>query len=263
MISPKAPLKAGSGTFSFDQQMVVVTGAAHGIGYAIAARFAQAGARVLLLDNDAQAVEAAAAALSGASERVSAEVVDVTDAPGLHALAQRTAEREGRVDVLVNSAGVLLRGALDDDDALHKWRQTMDVNLGGTFQVIHALAPLVRVCQGNIVNIASIHSLVAVKNSAAYTAAKGGIKQLTQALALELGPQGVRVNAVAPGSTDTEMNSAMRSNPQALAAFVQRIPLGRTAQVDDIAHAVLFLASDLASYISGVTLPVDGGYCAN
>ena len=255
--------KAGSATFCFDRQVVAVTGAAHGIGRAIASHFVQAGARVLLLDQDAQAVEAAASALAAAGGRASAEVVDVTDAEALLALAERTAEQEGRLDVLVNSAGVLLRGALDDDDALRKWRQTMDVNLGGTFHAIHAFAPLVRACRGNIVNISSIHSLVAVKNSAAYTAAKGGIKQLTQALALELGPDGVRVNAVAPGSTDTDMNSAMRRDPQVLAAFVQRIPLGRTAQVDDIAHAVLFLASDLASYISGVTLPVDGGYCAN
>ena len=112
--------KVGSATFCFDRQVVAVTGAAHGIGRAIASRFVQAGARVLLLDQDAQAVEAAASALAAAGGRASAEVVDVTDAEALLALAQRTADREGRLDVLVNSAGVLLRGALDDDDALRK-----------------------------------------------------------------------------------------------------------------------------------------------
>ena len=138
----------------------------------------------------------------------------------------------------------------------------MGVNLDGCFHAAHAFAAQLRERRGCIVNIASIHSFVAVRNSAAYTASKGGVKQLTQALALELGAHGVRVNAVAPGITATEMTAGLRSNPEALAAFLSRVPLQCTVQPDDVACAVEFLASPGAACITGVTLPVDGGYCA-
>jgi len=136
------------------------------------------------------------------------------------------------------------------------------VNLDGCFFAARAFAPQLRQTQGCIVNVASIHALVAVRNSAAYTASKGGVKQLTQALALEFGEAGVRVNAVAPGLTETDMTLDTHQDPQALAAFLRRVPLNRSTKVDDVADAVQFLASGMAACITGVLLPVDGGYCA-
>lgn len=238
---------------------VAVTGAARGIGLAISAAFARHGDSVLMLDRDGVALHEACAGLRAQGLQARAQAVDVTDA---QALAQLAAAQPDS-DVLVCNAGILLRGPVTGADMLAQWRQTLDVNLNGCFYTAHAFLPGLLRRRGCIVNVASIHATVAVLNSAAYTASKGGVKQLTQALALELGPQGVRVNAVAPGLTETDMTQALCADADALERFLERVPLRRTVQPADVAAAVLFLASSQAACITGVLLPVDGGYCAN
>jgi NAD(P)-dependent dehydrogenase (short-subunit alcohol dehydrogenase family) len=245
-----------------DDRSVVVTGAAQGIGLAIARHFALGGARVSMIDIDAARLHGAVGALRAQGLSVEAFVADVADAESLHRAAADVADAAGACDVLASNAGVLLRGAVDDDDGPERWRRTMGVNLDGYFHAVRAFLPQLRRTRGCVVAVASIHAFVAVRNSAAYTASKGGVKQLTQALALELGPEGIRVNAVAPGLTATDMTHDTRSDPRALAAFLARVPLERTVRPEDVAHAVAFLASEGAACITGVTLPVDGGYCA-
>jgi NAD(P)-dependent dehydrogenase (short-subunit alcohol dehydrogenase family) len=246
----------------FQHKFVVVTGAGRGIGRGIAERFASLGARVAALDSDGAALQALGAHCAEQGWTACTETVDVSQPEALQQAALRLAASHGPCDVLVSNAGVLLRGQIGDADAVADWRRTMGVNLDGCFFAARAFAGQLRQARGCIVNIASIHAMVAVRNSAAYTASKGGVKQLTQALALELGEAGVRVNAVAPGLTETDMTHSTWTDPGALQEFVRRVPLGRAAKVEDIADAVQFLASGMAACITGVTLPVDGGYCA-
>jgi NAD(P)-dependent dehydrogenase (short-subunit alcohol dehydrogenase family) len=187
----------------------------------------------------------------------------VADEQAMLDVATEVACSYGRCDVLVNNAGILLRGSFTGPEASAQWRQTLDINLSGAFYASRAFLPLLQVKAGCIVNVASIHACVAVENSAAYTASKGGLKQLTQALALELAPLGIRVNAVAPGVIATAMTAVTRADTSSSSKFLERVPLARVGDVDDVVNAVQFLASNLASYITGITLPVDGGYLAN
>jgi meso-butanediol dehydrogenase/(S,S)-butanediol dehydrogenase/diacetyl reductase len=238
---------------SFQGHVVAVTGAATGIGRAVACRFAALGAHVALIDCDETR-------LHDTAQRITAQGWQA--APFTGSVADAVARQCGPASVLVNNAGILLRGTLDSESAEADMRRTFDVNVGGLFNAACAFLPQLRQRRGCIVNLASIHAFVAVRNSVAYTASKGAVKQMTQALALELGEEGIRVNAVAPGLTATDMTHDTCSTPEKLADFLQRVPLARAGTVDDIANAVQFLASEAAAYITGVTLPVDGGYTA-
>ena len=234
-------------------KLALVTGGGSGIGEGIARAMAENGARVIVADVNAE--EAARVAASIGAEH---HVLDVSNRSACDALAGKV----GPISVLVNNAGIIRRGKLEADSARADWDATMAVNLDGPYNMVTAFLGQLKSTKGSVINIGSVQSFVALPNSAAYTASKGGVRALTKALAIELSPQGVRVNAIAPGMIATPLNAAARQNPDYMANFSQRIPLGRLGDPADIAGPAVFLASDLARYVTGVTLPVDGGFLA-
>ncbi|HEX5327621.1 MAG TPA: glucose 1-dehydrogenase [Acetobacteraceae bacterium] len=240
-------------------RIALVTGAGSGIGEGIARGMAKAGARVLVVDMNGGAAERAAQAIGGDA---AAYTLDVTDRDACDALAVSVRRDVGAISVLVNNAGIIRRGKIGDANTRADWDTTMAVNLDGPYNVTTAFLGHLTETKGAVVNIGSVQSFVALPNSAAYTASKGGVRALTKALAIELSPLGVRVNAIGPGLIATPLNAAARQNPDYMRNFKDRIPLGRIGDPDDIAGPAVFLASDLARYITGVTLPVDGGFLA-
>jgi NAD(P)-dependent dehydrogenase (short-subunit alcohol dehydrogenase family) len=240
-------------------KLALVTGAGSGIGEGIARAMADAGARVIVVDVNAPGAERVAAAIGG---ETASYVLDVADRTACDALAATVARDIGPVSVLVNNAGIIRRGKVTDAATRADWDATMAVNLDGPYNVTTAFLTQLMQTKGSVINIGSIQSFVALPNSAAYTTSKGGVRALTKALAIELSPQGVRVNAIGPGMIATPLNSDARQNPDYMRNFLHRIPLGRLGEPADIAGPAVFLASDLARYVTGVTLPVDGGFLA-
>lgn len=245
-------------------RLALVTGAGRGNGAAIAQAMARAGARVVVTDIDLDAAQATAQAIERetAQGQAFALRLDTTDAEACNALAEMVAARAGEVKVLVNNAGVLLRGNLNRPEARGNWQRTLDVNVNGPFNVCCAFLPQLRRQKGAIVNVASIHAFVAPPISLAYVSSKGAIAQFTKGLATELAADGVRVNAVAPGIIDTPMAFPRGGADQLEERFLARIPLRRVGRPEEVAAPCVFLASDAASYITGAVIPVDGGYLA-
>ena len=240
-----------------DGRLALVTGAGSGIGEGIALAMAKAGARVVAVDVDAAAAARTATAVGATA---ASYACDVSDRKAVDALAQSVRRDVGAVSILVNNAGIIRRGTVFDPKARDDWDATLAVNLDGPYLVTTAFLDALKETKGAVVNIGSVQSFVALPNSAAYTASKGGVRALTKALAIELSPLGVRVNAIGPGLIATPLNAKARENPNYMKNFESRIPLGRIGTPDDIAPVAVFLASDMARYITGVTLPVDGGF---
>jgi NAD(P)-dependent dehydrogenase (short-subunit alcohol dehydrogenase family) len=245
--------------------IAVVTGAASGIGRAIAMGYAREGAQVALLDLNEKAAEAAAQEIREAGGQAESFALDVTRREDCIAVAKRIAEQVGQVSILVNNAGINRRNAFtgDAEAVIKDWQDIMAVNLNGTFNVTHAFLAALRASKGRIVNIGSIQSFMHVRtpNSPAYTTSKHGVLGFTRALAAELGKDGVRVNAIGPGFIETPLNEMVRAtNPGLVKVFVDHTPLGRAGTAEDIVGPAVFLASDLSAYVSGSIVMVDGGY---
>ncbi len=243
-------------------KLALVTGAAGGLGSAIAEGFAREGARVVVADLDRARAQAVADRIVAGGGQAWGEAVDVTDRVAVNAFAEDLTARRGAIDVLVNNAGISGRARIDDPQAAEVWDRIIGVNLEGLFNVTQAFVPALKSSRGCIVNLSSIVAFVSGISSAGYVASKGAVRSLTQVLARDLAPFGVRTNAVAPGLMLTEMVRPQLEVPGGTDWYMTRVPMARGGEPHEIVGPVVFLASDMASYVNGVVLPVDGGFLA-
>jgi 3-oxoacyl-[acyl-carrier protein] reductase len=239
--------------------VAIVTGGSRGIGRAIVELLAATGMDVIFTyrENSTAAAEVVAA---GKGSKITAEALDIRDAPACAAFVEKVVDRTGRIDLLVNNAGVIRDNPLtnlDDEDL----RVVLETNVTGTFNVTRAVAPfMISKRKGKIINISSVAGEKGGRGQTNYAASKGAINAFTRSLAVELAPRGITVNAVAPGVIDTEMSRDVRE--RAPDAVLSRILLRRIGQPADVAYAVWFLASRYADYLTGEVLHVDGGFKA-
>ena len=246
----------------FEGRVVVVTGAGQGIGRGIALAFAEAGATVVAAGREPARLQETCALAAAAGGRAMAETLDVADTRRAPAFASAVEARHGPIDVLVNNAGTSLREPTGDVTE-EAWDATFAVNTRGVFFLTQAVGRgMTARRRGAVVNVGSVYQMVGRREMAAYAASKGGVAQLTRVLALEWAAHGVRVNCVAPGYVLTPLTAPVFERPGFLDDLRRRTPLGRYAEPREIAAPVLFLASDLASFITGQTLYVDGGWTA-
>ncbi|MBI2824740.1 MAG: glucose 1-dehydrogenase [Planctomycetia bacterium] len=251
-------------------RVAIVTGGGQGIGRAIAAALACNGAAVAIVDLAVDAARETADELSRAGHASAAFTADVADAAAVKSAVDAVVTRFGRIDILVNNAGI---NTVKDRRPVHEydrddWDRILRVDLTGVFVVSQAVVPrLLEQRGGRVVNIASVAGLVPLRLQSAFVAAKAGVVNLTRSMALELGPSGVLVNCVAPGSILTQGTQALFYGPdgsysERAASLIAHIPVGRPGTPEEIAHAVLFLVAPEASYVNGAVLTVDGGWTA-
>ncbi len=246
----------------FSGRLALVTGAARGIGQAIARAMAAEGASVIIADVHEGEAQQVADDIRAQGGEAHARVLDVADAAACEALAAAVKEEFGPLSILVNNAGVIFPGRIHDADGADNWTRTMAINVGGPFNLCRAFYTQLRETGGSVINLASIRSFSSAPNATAYSASKGAVMQLTKALAVEWGEDGIRVNAIAPGFVHSQLVPESEKTPEREAGIVARVPMRRQGEPDEVSGAAIYLASDEARYVTGAILPVDGGYLA-
>lgn len=249
--------------FDLTGKTAVVTGAGRGIGRAIAAALAEAGAAVALVGRGEATLKESQAAISKAGGAASIHVADVSDGAQVEAALASVLARHGGLDVLVNNAGISPVYASLEKTDIEDWRRVMAVNLDGVFHCCKIFGGhCLERGAGSIINISSIAGRLGLARQTAYCASKGGVEQLTKALALDWAARGVRVNAVAYGFIETDLTAGLRDHEKLSRKLLERTPMNRFGRLDEVVGAAVFLASDAASYITGASLAVDGGWSA-
>ncbi len=244
----------------FKDKVVVVTGAGSGMGAATAQRFSAEGAIVVLVGRTEIKLAKVANTLENTNYYI--HVADISNPQDVERLADVVLDKFGRVDVLVNNAGVVVQGKVNEA-SIEGWKKILDIDVSGVFYATRFFIEALKKSKGNIVNVSSVSGLGGDWGMSFYNAAKGAVTNFTRSLALDHGADGVRVNAVCPSLTLTDMAGDIKENKALLAKFAERIPLGRGAEPEEIASVIAFLASDDARFVTGVNLPVDGGLSAS
>jgi meso-butanediol dehydrogenase/(S,S)-butanediol dehydrogenase/diacetyl reductase len=244
----------------FKDKVVVVTGAGSGMGAATAQRFSAEGATVVLVGRTEDKLAKVAKTLESRDHYL--HVADISNPHEVEKLAKAVLDKFGRVDVLVNNAGVVVQGKVNEA-SIEDWKKILDIDVSGVFYATRFFIDALKKSKGNIVNVSSVSGLGGDWGMSFYNAAKGAVTNFTRALALDHGADGVRVNAVCPSLTLTDMAGDIKEDKALLAKFAERIPLGRGAEPEEIASVIAFLASDDARFVTGVNLPVDGGLSAS
>ncbi|TDJ50792.1 MAG: SDR family oxidoreductase [Nitrospina sp.] len=242
-----------------NNKTAIITGGATGIGLACARLFTREGARVAIFGRRQDRLDQARKQIG---DSVLAVQGDITHEQDIQRLVDTTLKELGKVDILINNAGTFTGGPLHETDA-EAWDRVFNINMTGVFQLTRRVLPsMVEQGSGSIIHISSILGIVAMPQTAAYNASKGALNQFSKSIAVEYGAQGIRSNALCPGMIETEMTEELRSDTALMAEWIKDYPLGRFGQPEEVAQACLFLASDESAFITGTTLPIDGGYTA-
>jgi len=243
-------------------KVAIITGGGTGIGAATARLFAAEGARICVFGRRPEPLQVVVKAIQTKGGEALAAIGSVTETAACQRLVDETMQAYGRVDILVSCAGTAtLMNATDTTDEL--WNSVIDTNLTGTFRIIRAVLPVMSAQQsGSIVNVSSVLGQSGMKRAAAYSASKAGLDQLTRVLALENASEGIRINAVAPGWVDTPMTESVQAHDRMYTMLKDRHPVGRFGTPEEVAHAILYLTSEEAAWVTGTILTIDGGWTA-